>query len=204
MIYNEVATEEKLVAFTFDDGPNPEWTPLFMDVFRKYGGRATFYTHGENMERYPDVAKLMAEEGHELGNHSFSHPHLPELDKEAQSEELLRAEKLIVAATGKRPNTFRPPYLDVNDDVLAVAEQFGYAIIGAVNLVTRDYETPGVEHILAATRPYIGKGSILLFHDGFGDRSQTLEAVSILAAELTEQGYRFVTVSELLEHGAGA
>ncbi|RKP52925.1 hypothetical protein D7Z26_14320 [Cohnella endophytica] len=197
-IYNEVKTEDKLLAITFDDGPNPEWTPLFLEVFRKHGAKATFYVLGTNMEQYPDLAKRIYEEGHELGNHSYSHPHLPELGREEQFEELLRAEKLIVEAIGTKPNTFRPPFLDVSDDLLSVAEQFGYPIIHALNTDSRDWETPGVEYILESSRAGVRKGAILLFHDGFGDRSQSLEAISILVPELIEQGYSLVTVSELL------
>ncbi|REE80998.1 peptidoglycan/xylan/chitin deacetylase (PgdA/CDA1 family) [Paenibacillus taihuensis] len=197
-IYNEVKTEEKLLAFTFDDGPNPEWTPQFLDAFKKVGGKATFYVLGTNMESYPDIARRIVEEGHELGNHSYLHPHLPELDRDAQREELQRAEQLITAVTGRRVNTFRPPYLDVNDELLEVAGEFGYAVIHGVNLASNDWDTPGVEHILATTREAMRSGSILLFHDGFGDRSQSLEAVTILLEEAVSQGYRIVTVSELL------
>lgn len=197
-IYNEVKTEEKLLAFTFDDGPNPEWTPKFLEVFKKVGGKATFYVHGENMEKYPEVARRIVEEGHELGNHSYSHPHLSELDRDGQTQELQRAAKLIAAVTGRRANTFRPPYLDVNDELLEVAGEFGYSVIHGVNLAANDWDMPGVEHILATTRASMRSGSILLFHDGFGDRSQSLEAVSILLEEAVFQGYRIVTVSELL------
>ncbi|SEO73573.1 polysaccharide deacetylase family protein [Paenibacillus sp. OV219] len=197
-IYNEVKTEEKLLAFTFDDGPNPEWTPQFLDTFKQYGGKATFYVQGTNMEKYPEIARRIVLEGHELGNHSYSHPRLPELDREGQVEELQRAEQLIVAVTGVRPNTFRPPYLAVNDELLSVAGEFDYAVIHGVNLEANDWDMPGVSHIVDSTRAVMRSGSILLFHDGFGDRSQSLAAISILLEEAVAQGYRFVTVSELL------
>ena len=86
----------------------------------------------------------------------------------------------------------------MNDTILALAAELGYHSIGAVNVETRDWEQPGVDHILAKTRESVGRGSILVFHDGFGDRSQSVEAVRILVAELAAQEYRFVTVSELL------
>ncbi|AZN38349.1 polysaccharide deacetylase family protein [Paenibacillus albus] len=197
-IYNEVKTEEKLLAFTFDDGPNPEWTPQFLEQFKAYGGKATFYVHGTNMEKYPDIARRIVEEGHELGNHSYSHPHLPELDREGQAAELQRAEQLITAVTGSRPKTFRPPYLAVNDELLDVAGEFGYAVIHGVNLNANDWDMPGISHIVDTTLAVMRSGSILLFHDGFGDRSQSLAAISILLEKAAAQGYRFVTVSELL------
>ncbi|WP_308639524.1 polysaccharide deacetylase family protein [Paenibacillus silvisoli] len=197
-IINEVPSAGKQIAITFDDGPNPEWTPQFLEVFKKHGAKATFYTLGPNMEKYPDVAKRIVEEGHELGNHSYSHPHMPELSKEAQTAELLQAAQLIAAVTGGSPNTFRPPYLDVNNDLLEAAGELGYYVIHGVNLGTNDWDMPGTEHILAETRPTVRDGSILLFHDGFGDRSQSLAAIAILVPGLIEQGYKLVTVSELL------
>ncbi|MFD0673537.1 polysaccharide deacetylase family protein [Cohnella sp. GCM10027633] len=198
-IFNEVATGEKLVAITFDDGPHPEWTPLLLDAFRQHGAKATFYVVGSNVERYPDIAERIHAEGHELGNHTYSHPHLSELGREAQREELSRTDRLIAEATGDCPKTFRPPYLDVNDDALATAAEFGYAVIHALNLDSRDWDDAiDAEHILTTSRAHVREGSILIYHDGFGDRSPTIAAVSALIPELIGQGYRLVTVSELL------
>ncbi|WP_256208266.1 polysaccharide deacetylase family protein [Paenibacillus sp. CF384] len=197
-IYNEVTTSDKLIAITFDDGPNPEWTPQFLQVFKEHGAKATFYVQGSNMEKFPDVAQRMDAEGHEFGNHSFTHPHMASLSKEEQSEELRRAEQIIIDVIGKRPTTFRPPYLEYNDDLIAVCEQFNYPIIHATNLDTRDWDMPGTDHIVKVSRAEIREGSILLFHDGFGDRSQSLAAIQILVPELIEQGYKLVTISELL------
>ena len=93
----------------------------------------------------------------------------------------------------------------MNNEILALAPELGYWSIGAVNLATRDWEQPGIDHIVEQTREDVSSGSILVFHDGFGDRSQSVEAVRILVAELAAQDYRFVTVSELLAlAGAGA
>lgn len=198
-IYNEVDTKEKLVAFTFDDGPNPKWTPLFLDVFRNYGAKATFYVIGSHLEQYPDIARRVCEEGHELGNHSYSHPSFSKLSREGQLEELSRADQLIAGMTGRNPGTFRPPYLDVNDDLLEVSAERGYSVIHAANTESRDWEdATSADHIVETSRAQIRNGSILIYHDGFGDRSATLEAISILIPELIESGYRLVTVSELL------
>ncbi|RAP76006.1 polysaccharide deacetylase family protein [Paenibacillus montanisoli] len=197
-IINEVQSAGRLIAITFDDVPDPEWTPQFLDVFKQHGAKATFYTLGTNMAKYPEIARQIHEEGHELGNHSLTHPHMPEISKDEQRAELQQAEQLIVEVTGRKPNTFRPPYLDVNDDLLVVAAELGYKVIHGLNLRANDWAMPGTEHILAETRPSIRDGSILLFHDAGGDRSQSLEALSVLVPELLEQGYRLVTVSELL------
>ncbi len=124
---------------------------------------------------------------------------------QAARAELVQTDERIRSITGTPVRAFRPPFLDVNDAILALAAEFGYWSIGAVNLETRDWEQPGIEHIVEKTWEAVGSGSILVFHDGFGDRSQSVEAVRILVTELAAQDYRFVTVSELLAlSGPGA
>jgi peptidoglycan/xylan/chitin deacetylase (PgdA/CDA1 family) len=137
-------------------------------------------------------------EGHELGNHTLTHPKLTQLAADAVRGELVQTDERIQRLTGAPARSFRPPFLDVNEQILALAAALGYRSIGAVNLETRDWEQPGVDHIVEKTREAVGNGSILVFHDGFGDRSQSVEAVRLLVAELAGQEYRFVTVSELL------
>ncbi|QGQ96525.1 polysaccharide deacetylase family protein [Paenibacillus psychroresistens] len=195
----EVITDQKVIAITFDDGPNPEYTPQFLAAFEEYSSKATFYTIGQQLELYPEIAKLIHEQGHELGNHTYSHPNLTELDQTQQKSELDRTDKLIAQITGEKPRTFRAPFLQSNDELENVIKEFTYLSIGALNVETKDWEQPGVEFILDKTRDYIRNGSILLFHDGFGDRSQSLAAIKILVPELLAQGYQLVTVSELLQ-----
>jgi peptidoglycan/xylan/chitin deacetylase (PgdA/CDA1 family) len=197
-IIHNVNTEHKVVAFTFDDGPNPLYTLQVLEIFREVSGRATFYMIGQQMLEHPDVVKAVAEEKHEIGNHTYSHPKLTELSPNDCLREIEQTEAVIQQLTGSKPATFRPPYFDYNDEVSAVCERFGYPVIGAMNTDATDWEMPGVEHILIKSRNHVRNGSILLFHDGFGDRSQSIEAVRTLVNELALQGYRFVTVSELL------
>jgi len=197
--YDEVPTKEKLVAFTFDDGPNPEWTPLFLDVFRKYGAKATFFFIGSHIEQHPELARQTFEEGHELGNHTYSHPFMSKLSKEEQLEQLSRSDELIAGITGRNPSIFRPPFFDVNDDLLEACAERGYSVINALNTDSIDWEdATSAEHILTTSRAHVRNGSIFIYHDGFGDRSSTLEAVTTLIPELIAAGYRLVTVSELL------
>ncbi|SFJ70211.1 Peptidoglycan/xylan/chitin deacetylase, PgdA/CDA1 family [Paenibacillus sp. UNC496MF] len=193
-----VPTAGKAVAITFDDGPNALYTRQTADLFNAAGGKATFFMLGEKIGEMPDFVRRIHEEGHEIGNHSYSHPFLTKISGDEVRAELERTDKRIEQATGSRPAVFRAPYLDANEETAAIADRFGYRSIGAVNLDTRDWETPGVEYILAHTRDTVRDGAILLFHDGAGDRSQTMEAIRILIGELTEQGYELVTVSELL------
>jgi peptidoglycan-N-acetylglucosamine deacetylase len=196
---NEIHTSQRKVAITFDDGPNPVYTPQILDIFSKAKGKATFFMIGEQMTNHPEVVKHVADQGHEIGNHTFTHPKLSQLSVEDCREEIDQTEKLIEEMTGQRPVVFRPPYLDYNQDTVSIVQQKGYSMIGALNLEAQDWEQPGVEHILEKSRDVVKNGGILIFHDGFGDRSQTIEAVRMLVSELTSQDYQLVTVSELLK-----
>ncbi|MFD2327955.1 polysaccharide deacetylase family protein [Cohnella sp. GCM10020058] len=193
-----VSTSQKAVAFTFDDGPHPIYTPQLLDLFDTVSGRATFFMMGKQMALYPETVKEVHVRNHEIGNHSYSHPYMTQIGLDECERELFDTDSLITKITGVRPSVMRPPYLDYNPDVHTITTKLKYRVIGALNGEAKDWGTPGVDHILEATRKHVGCGSILLFHDGFGDRSQTIEAVRILTNELTEEGYRLVTVSELL------
>jgi peptidoglycan-N-acetylglucosamine deacetylase len=196
---NEVHTSQRMVAITFDDGPNPLYTPQILEIFSEAKAKATFFMIGEQMKSHPDVVKQVTEGGHEIGNHTFSHPMLSQLSIDDCLAEIEQTEKLAVELDGRKPVVFRPPYFDYNQDTVSLLQQKGYPMIGAVNLEAQDWEQPGVEHILGKSRDVVENGSILIFHDGYGDRSQTIEAVRMLVSELISQDYQLVTVSELLK-----
>lgn len=196
---NEVHTSQRMVAITFDDGPNPLYTPQILEIFSEAKAKATFFMIGEQMKSHPDVVKQVTEGGHEIGNHTFSHPMLSQLSIDDCLAEIEQTEKLAVELDGRKPVVFRPPYFDYNQDTVSLLQQKGYPMIGAVNLEAQDWEQPGVEHILGKSRDVVKNGSILIFHDGYGDRSQTIEAVRMLVSELISQDYQLVTVSELLK-----
>ncbi|MFC4098935.1 polysaccharide deacetylase family protein [Paenibacillus xanthanilyticus] len=198
-----VATAEKVIAFTFDDGPNAVYTPHMLEIFREVGGKATFYMIGEQIEANRAVAEAVYAEGHEIGNHTYAHPNLTEIAIGEAAEEMRRTDAIIREVTGEAVRTFRAPYLAANDDILALAAEMGCETIGALNTETHDWEQPGVAHILDKSRDHLVPGSILLFHDGYGDRSQSVEAVRTLVRELVADGFRLVTVRELLELGEG-
>jgi len=200
-LITQVQTTHKIAAITFDDGPNAHYTPILLKLFEEYNARATFYTIGQQLEANREVAIAAHQAGHELGNHTYSHPRLPDLAREQQLSEIELTEKLIVEITGSKPPTFRPPFLEFNNEGIHLLESLDYTIISAKNLSTEDYKQPGVDHILSNTREHVVPGSILLFHDGFGDRSQTMDTVRIILSEYTAQGFQFVTVSELLQLG---
>ncbi|EFM08890.1 polysaccharide deacetylase [Paenibacillus curdlanolyticus YK9] len=198
-IIDKVETSEKVIAFTFDDGPHPVYTAELLAIFRETAGKATFFMIGEQIEANRAIAEAVYAQGHELANHTYSHPYLTKLTRAEAADELNKTEQLIRSITHEAVQCFRPPYLDMNDDIASIAEEAGYTTIGALNLDARDWEEPGVAHIVRTTRAYAANGSILLFHDGYGDRSQTVEAVRTLVRELAADGYRLVTVRELLE-----
>ncbi|MFD0693672.1 polysaccharide deacetylase family protein [Paenibacillus sp. GCM10027628] len=198
-VIHAVETWHKALAITFDDGPNPEYTPQIQQIFQEFGGKATFYVIGRNVAQFRDIALSLAEDGHELGNHTYTHPFLTQLEPQQRRSELEAADRIIAEITGGSPATFRPPFFDMNEEVFRTVKEFGYTAIGAVNGEAEDWGLPGVGHILNKTREQIRPGCILIFHDGIGDRSQTMEAVRTLVPELLEQGYELVTVSRLLE-----
>src|SRR4051812_37215172 len=108
-IVNNIPTKRKAVAFTFDDGPDPLYTPQILDIFRQAGAKATFYMIGGQIEANPQIAKLVHDQGHEIGNHTFTHPHLTKLNAQDCKDELVRTHNGIKEITGNKPLTFRPP-----------------------------------------------------------------------------------------------
>ncbi|MNJ49953.1 Peptidoglycan-N-acetylmuramic acid deacetylase PdaC [compost metagenome] len=198
-VLDHFPTQDKVIAFTFDDGPNPLYTRQLIEIFSKVNGKATFFMLGDQIDAHEDVTQEVLDAGHEIGNHTYTHPDLTTLTLQDAQSEILRMEERITGLTGKKPLTFRPPYFGINKDILQFVTDRGYYTIGAVNGEARDWEQPGTEFIVEQTRKTVDKGKVLIFHDGYGDRSQSVEAVRLLLDELQAEGYRFVTVSELIE-----
>ncbi len=197
---HKVSTTERVVAFTFDDGPHPIYTKQLLDIFRDAGGKATFFMIGEQIDAFEETAALVHAEGHEIGNHTYTHPFLTKITPEQALAELERSDERIRRITGEPVKSFRPPYFDADEGIYKLAEQLGYHSVGALNLEARDWEQPqpSVEYMAEQTRTTLDSGSIFIFHDGYGDRSRTVETVRVLVKELAAEGYRFVTASELL------
>lgn len=199
MMINKVATDEKMIAITFDDGPNPIFTPEIFKILHEANAKATFFMIGEQMEKSPELVKVLSEQGHEIGNHTYHHMNLTELSEEECLKEIKENEEYIQKLTGKKPKVLRPPFLAQNESTNLLISNLGYSIIGALNMDATDWEMPGVDFILRQTRKHVQNGAILIFHDGYDDRNQTIEAVRQLVPELQRQSYKLVTVSELLE-----
>lgn len=201
-LITRVRTTAKVVALSFDDGPDVRWTPAVLDDLDRYHAHATFFMEGRYVRRSPWLARQVVERGHEVANHTYDHPDLRPLDAATVRREITRADQAFAAAGLPQPTLFRPPkgYFDA-DAATAVASQ-GLLDVGwtrglCVEARARHAATPaeGMQHLLDRVTP----GAILLAHDGgIPDRSRTLKALPVLLAGLYARGYRVVTVSELL------
>jgi peptidoglycan/xylan/chitin deacetylase (PgdA/CDA1 family)/glycosyltransferase involved in cell wall biosynthesis len=188
------------VALTFDDGPDPRWTPQILDVLRRHRARATFFVVGARVSAHPDLTRRIVREGHELGVHTYTHRHLAAGPAWQQRFELAATQAAIAAATGRRTRLLRPPYSSTPGAVSA-ADAAALRRAGAAGYLTvltdrdsEDWRRPGVPAIVRAATPPAGAGSVVMFHDSGGDRAQTVAALDRLLA--TGAGRRFVTVSD--------
>ena len=198
------ATNQEMVALTFDDGPDPEWTPAVLDILKARGVKATFFVIGKSVERYPWIAKRIIEEGHQIGNHSFTHPNLAEIPEPLIKLELNATQRLIESVTGLSTTLFRPPYnADSKPSKLEelvpikVAQSLGYMTI-LENIDPKDWQTENGQQIIDRIKEARPLGNIVLLHDGGGDRSGTVEALPKLLDYFAERGDRLVTIGELL------
>ena len=198
----QVTTSEKRLALTFDDGPNPHNTPLLLELLGSKGIKATFFVVGRRVRRFRDLLKQTADAGHEIGNHGDHHVPLSFLPRAIIRRELEVCGNLVEGVTGRRPRFMRPPMGWFNDKVLEVTRGLGYEpVIGSVH--PQDSRQPGLDTIVRRVLRRVEPGAIIIMHDGgwrIGvDRSQTLAAVDLITDELLESGYRFQTLSELVD-----
>lgn len=189
-------TQDARLALTFDDGPNPVATPRILDTLRAERVPATFFFLGPHVERWPEIARRVADDGHAIGNHGYFHRRLHLKGPSYVRADLTLGTEAIVGATGLRPGYFRAPHGFRSPWVTPIARELGQRTIGWT-LGVWDSDKPGAGVIarraVAATRP----GTILLLHDGdgydpAGDRTQTAEALPVIIRELRHRGYEFV------------
>lgn len=198
-----------LVALTFDDGPDPRWTPKLLDILKAKHAPATFFVIGQNMQARPDLVRREIAEGHIVGSHTWTHPNIGELPNPEVVVELTATQRLFETITGKSMRLFRPPYFgDAEPSTprevlpLLAAQKLGYLIVG-LRIDPDDWKKPDPTHIvnrtlerLADTNPD-SAGQVVLLHDAGGDRSRTVQALPALIDALRAHGYRLVTVAEL-------
>jgi peptidoglycan/xylan/chitin deacetylase (PgdA/CDA1 family) len=186
---------DRSVALTFDDGPNPDATPLILDALRDRGVKATFFILGRHAEQWPDLVKRVADEGHAIGNHGWFHRKLHFKSPAYVRRDLELGTAAIERACGVRPRLFRAPHGFRAPWVTSIARSLGQRTVGW-SLGVWDSDCPGVEVIADRTVNGARPGSILLLHDGDGydprgDRMQTARAVPLIVDRLLSQGYRF-------------
>jgi peptidoglycan-N-acetylglucosamine deacetylase len=179
------------VALTFDDGPHPEQTPRLLDILDREQVSATFYVIGSCAERYPDVVRQAFLAGHDIGNHSWSHPLLTRLSPEAVEVEFARTDDLLISINGDRPNTIRAPYGAANDEIKAIAWPRSMMLWDVDTNDWRSRNTGSVEHEAVSRR-----GGVVLMHDIY---PTTIAAVPAIIREYKARGFRFVTMSSFIE-----
>ncbi len=197
---------ERKIVLTFDDGPDPRFTPLILDALRDAGVPATFFIIGANGQNHPQLLRRAVNEGHELGNHTFTHPNISSISPKQLELELSATQHLLASEVGRHSLLFRPPYaVDAEPETIdqvrpvELAARQGYVVVG-MQLDPDDWKRPGAEEIVkrvveAAER---GEGNIVLLHDSGGDRTQTIAAIPRIVQELRQRGYEFVTIAQLL------
>jgi peptidoglycan/xylan/chitin deacetylase (PgdA/CDA1 family) len=199
-----VGCRDKIVAFTFDDGPSPVWTPQILDELKIAGIKATFFMTGEHVANYPAIARRVAEELHEIGNHSYAHHVLLYYKMDELRKDIKDTEKIIHSATGQTTKYFRPPKAWLTSREKKEIQAMGYKIV-LWSLNSKDWVTFNDKYIIKYLMRHIRPGDIILFHDSGGlfnieggNRAETVKTIHRLTEKLKERGYRFVTITELL------
>nr|WBO78316.1 glycosyltransferase [Streptomyces sp. SBE_14.2] len=196
---------DRRLVLTFDDGPDPEWTPKVLDVLKKHDAHGVFFVTGTMASRYPDLVERMVAEGHEIGLHTFNHPDLSYQTKKRIDWELSQNQLAITGAAGIRTSLFRPPYSSfsaaMDNESWPVTEYIGSRgyITVVNNTDSEDWKRPGVEAIIRKATPKGNKGAIVLMHDSGGDRSQTVAALDRFLPQMQERGYEFDNLTEALD-----
>jgi peptidoglycan/xylan/chitin deacetylase (PgdA/CDA1 family) len=200
-LVNHVDTKEKVVALTYDDGPNPPYTNQLLDIFDRNQIKATFFVIGKIIEKHPETVRLILSKGHEVGNHSYSHKSLISENPWFIRSEIEKTDKLLRELGVKQEIHFRAPYgrkFIVLPYILAKMDKKNILW----NVDSKDYEASNSEVIENFVLEQIRPGSIILMHDGGGERSRTLAATEMLIKKLKEKGYTFKTVSQLIRQAS--
>jgi peptidoglycan/xylan/chitin deacetylase (PgdA/CDA1 family) len=197
--FNSVHVDGPYIAMTFDDGPSATLTPKLLDLLAAHHIKATFFVIGKSVAEHPDIVARAAREGHEIANHSWSHPNFARMSDEGVRRQLWRTDDAIKSATGTRPTLLRPPYGSITErEKRWIHDEFGYQIV-LWDVDPYDWKRPGPSvvrnRILHETR----SGSIVLSHD---IHPGTIEAMPSTFDALQAKGFKFVTVSELIRAAA--
>lgn len=196
IVYEASINNSKVIALTFDDGPSPE-TLKILEVLQKHQAVATFFCLGANLREYPEIAKRVVQAGNAIGNHTWHHYYHDVTEKTA-SDEIDNTGVHIYRSTGTKSLLFRPPGGRLNNGLADYAKQKNYVVV-MWSIDPKDFLQPPASAIAHSVLSQAKPGAIVLLHDGGGTRQETVNALSIIIPKLKQQGYRFVTIPQLLE-----
>ena len=190
-----VHTNKRWVALTFDDGPSPVYTPAILQILAEFHARATFFVIGDIVQKYPGLVQDIQRQGHEIGNHTEHHLQTNQVTE----DDILACDQEIKQVTGTLPHLLRPPGGRMNDSILQLAKSTRHVLVmWTWDVDAKDWSQPGVQKIVHRVVDHIDPGDIVIFHDGGGKRTQTVAALRIILKQLTQENYRFETVSQML------
>lgn len=182
----------KTVALTFDDGPGP-YTPQILNILSQYNVKATFFMIGSMVDQHPEIARMVSQEGHAIGNHTMNHRNLATLGPNDMAYQITEGAKTIRWATGVETNTFRPPGGRYTPATLQYLSQHGYKLY-MWSIDPRDWDNASAEQIQQHVLDHATNGSVILLHDGGGNRKETVKALPGIISALQKKGYTFVTL----------
>ncbi|MGE5421732.1 MAG: polysaccharide deacetylase family protein [Ignavibacteriales bacterium] len=193
-----IPTHEKVVALTFDDGPDPIYTPQILALLERYQKKATFFVIGQHVQENPKVLSIVSQNGHEIGNHGYSHRRLYGKTKDFINDDLNKTAKLVAHITGTRPHMVRAPGGRVSSELVDLAKENNLKLI-SWGEDPQDWKYHDANYIASHILKNLKPGQIIVMHDGGGDRTATVQALGILLPALDQAGYEAVTVGELLQ-----
>lgn len=190
-----VKTEEKQIALTFDAAWGNSDTDQLINILKKHNAKATFFTTGEWVDKYPEDVKKLYQAGHDIQNHSDKHPHVAKISAEQLKKDTLACDDKIEKLIGKRPTLYRAPYGEYDNDMMAVFEQELKHFVIQWNVDSRDWKRPTVEKMVESVTESVKPGSILLFHN---DLENTPTALDAILTQLNAESYEYISVNELI------
>ncbi len=199
LILRQAKSPQKMVALTFDDGPDRVYTPAILDILRDRGVKASFFLIGNRVDEYPDVAKRIVDEGHIVGNHTYTHPELSKASGDVLRQELSLTEKALSRLGVSGTAFFRPPYGAISPSLVEEAGSLGYRV-ALWSIDSLDWRGLPKDRVVSNILPLVVPGSVVLQHSAGGpgeDLSGTVEALPEIIDFLTSSGYRFVTLTEM-------
>ncbi|MFG1262839.1 MULTISPECIES: polysaccharide deacetylase family protein [Xanthobacter] len=193
--YKSFDVDGSYIAMTFDDGPNPETTPRLLQILRERNIKVTFFVLGNMVAKHPEVLKMIADEGHEIGSHSWSHPQLTRISQAAVDKELGNTSEAIFQVTGKRPIYLRPPYGSMKPSLRSyIEDKYGLTIVNW-SVDPNDWKNRNSQAVHDAIMAQVKPGAIVLSHDIY---ATTVDAMPRILDELAAKGYKFATLSQMV------